>query len=103
MRSIVPLLLLCACGDGTTDDRVCTTHVGPSSDDDTAVQTALIEAEPGDTVCLDSGTFTFRGEISLSVNDVTILGLGKTETILDFAMQDLGGNGLRVTADDFTI
>ena len=95
--------LVGACSDGASDDRVCSTHVGPSSDDDTAVQTALIEAQPGDTVCLDEGTFRFRGEISLSVNDVTILGLGKTKTILDFAMQDLGGNGIRVTADDFTI
>jgi parallel beta-helix repeat protein len=102
MRWVVPVLLLSACGsDG--DGRACTTHVGPSSSDDENVQTALIGAQSGDTVCLDEGTYSFRGELSLSVAGVTILGAGKTKTILDFANQDSGANGLSVTADDFLL
>jgi parallel beta-helix repeat protein len=67
------------------------------------VQTALIEAEEGTTVCLAEGTFTFQTEISLSVNGVTIRGAGIDQTILDFTNQDVGGNGVLISSNGTTV
>jgi parallel beta-helix repeat protein len=59
-------------------------------------------------VCLDAGTFTFKTELSIDVDDVTLRGAGRDQTILDFSAQDTGGNGMivkgdRVTLEDFRV
>jgi parallel beta-helix repeat protein len=81
----------------------CDVLVGPSDDDQTVVQTALIEVEDGQTVCFDEGTFRFRTEVSLSVDNVTLRGTGSETTILDFSDQDVGGNGVSITSDHVTV
>jgi len=81
----------------------CDSLVSPSEDDGETVQTALIEAAEGSTVCLDEGTFHFRTEISLAVTNVTIRGAGMEQTILDFSDQDVGGNGVLISADGATV
>jgi parallel beta-helix repeat protein len=81
----------------------CTAAVDPSADDQTAVQTALIEAAEGSTVCLMKGTFTFASELSLTVNNVTIRGAGQDATVLEFKDQTVGGNGLLITSDGVTV
>lgn len=109
------LLLLLACTDKTTDDTGttgetttpvdwadCTTLLAPGADDQTTVQTALIEAADGDILCLDAGTWSFTTELSLSVDNVTIRGAGGA-TVLDFTAQDVGGNGLTITGNGVTM
>ncbi len=81
----------------------CDHYVMPSDDDNETLQTALIEAESGSTVCLGAGTYSFRTEVSASVDDLTIRGAGATETVLDFGMQDVGGNGLLLSGDNITV
>lgn len=78
--------------------------IKPSADDQKVVQTALINAQPGDTIYFDEGTFNFQGSLTLSdVDSVTILGKGMEKTIFNFANQTEGAEGLKVVAHHFTI
>ncbi|MGM0632239.1 MAG: parallel beta-helix domain-containing protein [Pseudomonadota bacterium] len=67
------------------------------------LQLALLDAEPGDIIQLPSGTFSLDRGLTLTVDDVTLRGAGMAETILNFADQVSGAEGLLVTASDFTI
>ncbi|WP_437760005.1 parallel beta-helix domain-containing protein [Sorangium sp. So ce1389] len=90
-------------GGGQGGEDACSVRLAPGDDDTTAVQTALIDAEPGATICFGAGTFSFTTEVSLDVEDVTLVGAGKDETILDFSDQDTGGNGLLIQSDGVTV
>lgn len=67
------------------------------------VQTALIEIPEDGTVAFSAGTFAFEIDLSLDVDGVTIQGAGADRTILSFANQTTGGQGMLVTSDRFTI
>jgi parallel beta-helix repeat protein len=77
----------------------------PSADGDDYVQiaTALIEAREGDVIYLHQGTYHVRLGMTLSVDGVTVRGDGMNDTVISFAGQLDGAQGLLVTADDFTI
>ncbi|NUP08320.1 MAG: hypothetical protein HOW73_19895 [Polyangiaceae bacterium] len=92
------------CGEGV-DTTGCSVLVAPSQDDTSYVQTALIEAESGSTVCMCPGTYSFNNEIQVNTTDLTIRGIGATrdEVVLDFAGQMGGDDGLTATADGFTV
>lgn len=74
-------------------------HVEPSADAQEAIQLALIEAEPGDTVHLAAGTYALKDGLSLDVDDVIIRGDGPDATVLSFKGQTGAGEGLLVTSD----
>ena len=63
----------------------------------------LIDAQPGDVIEIPAGTFSFTRGLSLTADDVTIRGQGMDKTVLSFADQIAGAEGLLVTASDFTI
>lgn len=63
----------------------------------------LIDAQPGDVIELPAGKLSFNRGLSLTVDGVTLRGQGMDETILSFADQIAGAEGLLVTASDFTI
>ena len=87
-------------GTGGTGGSVdCATTVNPSADDQTAVQTALIEAKDGDVICFGEGTFSFKSELGLDTNNVTLHGAGAGKTIWDFSAQDVGANGVLIKSD----
>jgi parallel beta-helix repeat protein len=67
------------------------------------VQTALIEIEEGGTVAFGAGRFSFEVDLSLDVDGVTVRGAGMDRTVLSFANQTVGAQGMLVTADRFTI
>ena len=77
--------------------------VSAEGDFATNLQTALIEAKPGDTVRLPEGVFNLTTGLSLDVDGVTLLGAGQDKTILDFAGQTGAGEGLLVTSDNVTL
>lgn len=80
-------------------------ELSPSGGDDTeALQTALIDAEPGDMIFLRAGVFEVTLSLSLDVDGVTIRGEGEAESVLSFATagDEQGAEGLLVTASDFT-
>ena len=107
MTSRPPLLLvasitLIACAD---ENDPCDLTVGPSADDQTTIQEALISVSAGQTLCLDAGEYSFIAELSLDVDDVTVRGAGMEATILDFSNQEVGAgaNGLKVSSDRVTL
>ncbi|MEO1040191.1 MAG: parallel beta-helix domain-containing protein [Pseudomonadota bacterium] len=104
LRFTMPLaaiVVLSACG-GEPEGRDVT-------DFDRAYQsvlmTALLDAEPGAVIEIPAGRFIIERGLSLnSVDNVTIRGAGMDETILSFAEQRQGAEGLLVSgSNDFTI
>tara|TARA_B100000575_G_scaffold230580_1_gene191580 strand:+ start:3461 stop:4687 length:1227 start_codon:yes stop_codon:yes gene_type:complete len=67
------------------------------------LQEALILIEEGDTLLIKSGTYHFEDSLSLDVDNVTIVGEGMNKSILDFANQRSGAQGLLVTSDGVTL
>jgi parallel beta-helix repeat protein len=67
------------------------------------LQERLIAAKPGDVIDLPEGKFHFNRTLSLTVNGVTLRGKGLDKTILSFAGQTSGAQGVLVKADDFLI
>jgi parallel beta-helix repeat protein len=90
-------------GQGGGEPVSCTVRLAAGPDDQTTVQTALIEAEPGSTICFEAGTFLFTTELSLDVDHVTLAGAAEDQTILDFTGQDTGGNGMLIKSDGATL
>lgn len=76
-----------------------TIDVAPSDNDQEAIQTALIEAAPGDTVRLAAGTYRLTGGLSLDIDNVAVRGAGPGATVLSFKAQTGAGEGLLVTSD----
>lgn len=100
-------LAVSGCGGDDSNDLPagCDALVTAGADDQTAAQTALIEAAAGSTVCFE-GTFHFTDELSLTVDGVRLLGTGDGATF-DFAGQAAGGSGANgvhaMSVDGFTI
>jgi len=84
----------------TTPADAKTWRIRPGPDAQTALQTALIEARPGDSVRLARGRFELTGSLSLDVDRVTIRGEGADKSVLSFAGQTGGAEGLLVTSND---
>ncbi|MGK2741695.1 parallel beta-helix domain-containing protein [Tepidicaulis sp. LMO-SS28] len=68
-----------------------------------ALQTALILAEPGDTLLLPAGTYAMAAGLSLDIDDVTLRGEGPEKTVLSFKTQEAGSEGLLVTSSHVTL
>ncbi len=77
-----------------------TIAVAPGPGAQARLQTALIDAAPGDTVQLAAGRFAFTEGLSLDVAGVTVAGAGETRTVLSFDGQKGSGEGLLVTSND---
>lgn len=67
------------------------------------LMTQLLDAKAGDVIEIPEGKFSFDRSLSLTADGVTIRGKGMDKTILSFAGQVAGAEGLLVTASDFTI
>jgi parallel beta-helix repeat protein len=114
-RLLIVAVALLGCGSSTPPADMnapgCTvTLSADGADVYTRVQTALIEARAGSTICFRDGTYRFSRELSLSVPRVTLKGLGDA-VVFDFAGQrggdggtgGSGANSMSVTASGFTI
>ncbi len=80
-----------------------TWRIRPGAGAEQALQTALIEARPGDTVRLARGRIELTNGLSLDVDRVTIRGEGEGRSILSFTNQRRGAEGLLVTSDNVTL
>ena len=78
-------------------------HVGPGGNAQEKLQTALIEAQPGDTVHIAAGRYALADGLSLDVDGVTVKGDGPDKTILDFIAQKVAGEGLLITSDNVVV
>jgi len=80
-----------------------TLAVAPGPDAQERIQTALLDAKPGDVVQLAAGRYELTDGLSLDVDDVTVTGAGPDATILSFKNQKGAGEGLLVTSDRVTV
>ena len=80
-----------------------TIRVEPGADAQSRLQSALIDAKPGDIVEIGAGRFDLIDGLSLDVDRVTVRGAGPSATILSFKGQKGAGEGLLVTADDVVL
>ncbi len=80
-----------------------TVAVAPGADAQERLQTALIDAHPGDTVMLGAGRFELTEGLSLDVAGVTVAGAGEGKSVLSFDGQKGEGEGLLVTSKDVTL
>lgn len=91
-------LSLTACGG---DESTGGNTIDATGDVQTKVQTALINAKPGDTITFKAGTYAFKEELSLTVSGVTLKGESRDTVIFDFAQQTTG-NANGFSARDVT-
>ena len=86
---------------GAAHAAVITVAAGPNAQE--RLQTALIDAKPGDTVRIGAGRFPLTDGLSLDVADVTVTGAGQGKTVLDFKGQMGAGEGLMITSNGVTV
>lgn len=67
------------------------------------LQTQLLDAKPGSVITIPAGKYALTRSLSLAANGVTIKGSGMDKSVLSFAKQNSGAEGLLVTGDDFTL
>ncbi len=88
---------LLALSAGTVDARTLRVKAGDGAQE--RLQTALIDAKPGDVVQLGKGRFDIADSLSLDQPRVTIRGAGPGRSILVFDRQTAGSDGLLITGD----
>jgi len=94
------LFALAACG-GPEESRDVS---GFDREYQNTLMNALLDAQPGDVIEIPAGEFIFERGLSLTVDDVTLRGAGMDETILSFAEQRQGAEGLLVSGvEGFTL
>lgn len=100
---LVLTILLGACSGES--DPALTANANAEADNayQEKLMTQLIEAKAGDVIEIPAGTFHFNRGLTLSADGVTIRGQSMDKTILSFANQVQGAEGLFVGANDFTI
>ncbi|MCA9629504.1 MAG: right-handed parallel beta-helix repeat-containing protein [Myxococcales bacterium] len=84
----------------------CDIVVAPSDDDTEALQTAFVEAQSDQTVCMKKGTYMIKDQLSVgATRGLTIRGVGESpdDVLLDFSGQVEGDDGMLATGDDITI
>jgi len=80
-----------------------TISVAPGGDVQEKLQTALLDAKPGDVVQLAAGRYELTDGLSLDVDNVTIKGAGPAATVLSYKGQKGSGEGLLITSDKVTV
>jgi parallel beta-helix repeat protein len=98
-----PCILAVAFALSATPLAAKTIAVAPGPNAQEMLQTALIDAQPGDVVQLSAGRYVLSDGLSLDVNRVTVRGAGPDKSILDFKGQKAAGEGLLVTSDDVVL
>lgn len=100
MKTAALALALCATAS-LAQAKTIDVAAGPDAQE--RVQTALLDAKPGDVVALGAGRFEFTDGLSLDVDKVTVKGAGQDKTILSFKGQKGAGEGLLITSDGVTV
>jgi parallel beta-helix repeat protein len=83
--------------------NAATLRVEPGANAQERLQTALLDAKPGDTVEIGAGRFELTDGLSLDVPQVTVRGAGADKSVLSFKGQKAAGEGLLVTSNDVTL
>ncbi len=105
MRKVVAAavsLLVFGCGQPDDGAPAGAGPAAPASYED-ELRLALETVAPGGVIEIPAGTHRFTRSLTLNTDGVTIRGAGMDETVLSFAGQVAGAEGLLVNASDFTI
>jgi len=102
-QMLKPMLAIAAAAIVITPATARTLAVKSGANAQQVLQTALIDARPGDTIRLAAGRFALIDGLSLDVPGVTVIGAGPGRTILDFTGQKGEGEGLLITSSDVVI
>ncbi len=86
---------------GQAQSKVLT--VMPGGDVQEKLQSALLDAKPGDTVSIAAGRYELTDGLSLDVAGVTVKGAGPAATILSFKGQKSSGEGVLITSNKVTV
>ncbi|MEM1228981.1 MAG: parallel beta-helix domain-containing protein [Pseudomonadota bacterium] len=93
-------LLLTGCGDNgaaTTESTAAPASV------EATLRAQFENAKPGDVIEVPEGTHSIRRPLILKTDNVTVRGAGMDRSILSFAGQLAGGEGVLVNASNFVI
>jgi parallel beta-helix repeat protein len=80
-----------------------TLRVEPGVNAQERLQTALLDAKPGDTVEIGAGRFELTDGLSLDISGVTVRGMGADKSVLSFKGQKGTGEGLLVTSNNVVL
>ena len=80
-----------------------TLRVEPGANAQERLQTALLDAKPGDTVEIGAGRFELTDGLSLDISGITVRGMGADKSVLSFKGQKSAGEGLLVTSNDVVL
>lgn len=97
MRIVWATAMLLAATAGVAEAKTWRVKPGPNAQ--AQLQAALISAKPGDQVRLAKGRYDLNAGLSLDVDSVVIRGEGADKTVLNFAGQTQGAEGLLITSD----
>ena len=106
MRLIVMLTVALSLGAIPSAFAATTITLSPDPDAQEKIQEALLTIEPGGTIELLPGRYDLTDQLSLDIANVTVRGAGKTgpnATVLSFASQASGSEGLIVTSNGVTL
>ncbi len=98
--ALLAALTLLGCGQSGEPSGEAPAQSVPYEDE---LRLALETAKPGDVIVIPEGFHTFSRGLTLNTDGVTIRGAGMDRTVLSFAGQIAGAEGLLVNASDFTI
>ena len=101
MRNLIIAAGAMALLAGAAGAKTLAVAAGPDAQE--RLQTALLDAKPGDVVQLAAGRYELTDGLSLDVANVTVKGAGPDATILSFAGQKSAGEGLLITSDRVTV
>ena len=100
LAMVVTIAMLGGCdGARTTDAQGFVVDSGFEK----KLQAQLLDAKPGDVIAIPAGKYALSRSLSLAVDGVTVQGAGMDKTILSFARQVSGAEGMLVTGNDFTL
>ncbi|MBS0384034.1 MAG: right-handed parallel beta-helix repeat-containing protein, partial [Proteobacteria bacterium] len=101
MKLVLAALAATALFAGAAEAR--TWNIQPNAEAEQQLQAAMIGARPGDTIAIGRGRFDLTQGLSLDVDRVTVRGAGQDRTVLSFAGQRRGAEGLLVTSNGVTL
>lgn len=93
--------IFCMIAAGPVWGKIVRVAAGANAEE--RLQSALIDAKPGDTVRIGAGRFLISGALSLDTPHVKIKGAGAQRTILAFDGQTSGADGVLITGDGAVI
>jgi parallel beta-helix repeat protein len=79
-------------GTGCSAETQCTLFPAGTAED--VVQNAFATAKAGWTLSFGEGTYTFKNQLTIGAGNVSVVGAGIDKTVLDFAQQASGSEGI---------